>query len=87
MSRLAISGQTDKPARCPPYPQARTLSGRLGACNYLGVRLGWLSVAPEVLEAARRQLGVAHRRLDRAMAQVRLQRPGVGATVGEHIPG
>jgi hypothetical protein len=35
--------------------------------------------ALEVLEAARRELGIAHRRLDASVTKVRLQRADVGA--------
>jgi hypothetical protein len=38
---------------------------------------------PEVLEAGRRQLGVAHCVLDVAVAQIGLQRPGIDAVIGE----
>ena len=38
---------------------------------------------PEVLEPSRRQLGVSHRVLDVAVAEVSLQRPGVQDGVGE----
>ena len=38
---------------------------------------------PEVLEAGRRQLGVAHRVLDVAVAQIGLQRAGIDAVIGE----
>jgi hypothetical protein len=38
---------------------------------------------PEVLESIRHQLGVVHRMLDVLVAEVRLQRPGVVALVGE----
>src|SRR5258707_9988250 len=41
------------------------------------------SVPPEVLEARRRQFGVAHGVLDVAMAEVRLQDARVGALVGK----
>ena len=41
------------------------------------------SVAPEVLEARGRQLGVAHGVLDVAMAEIRLQGADVGALVGK----
>ena len=41
------------------------------------------SVAPEVLEARGRQLGVAHGVLDVSMAKVRLQCARVGALVGK----
>ena len=39
--------------------------------------------SPEVLEPARRQLGVSHRVLDVAVAEVSLQRPGIVALVGQ----
>ena len=38
---------------------------------------------PEVLEAGRRQLGVAHRVLDVAVPQIGLQRAGIDAVIGE----
>jgi hypothetical protein len=38
---------------------------------------------PKVLEPGRRKLGVAHRVLDVAMAEVGLQRAGIVAGVGE----
>jgi len=41
--------------------------------------------SPQVLKAAWRQFGVTHGRLDRAMAQVCLQRPGVGALVRQCV--
>ena len=39
--------------------------------------------SPEVLEPARRQLGVSHRVLDVAVAEVSLQRSGIVALVGQ----
>src|SRR5262249_7556303 len=41
------------------------------------------SILPEVLEARGRQLGVAHRVLDVAVAQIGLKRPGIDAVIGE----
>ena len=41
------------------------------------------SVVPEVLEAGRRQLGVAHRVLDVLVAEIGLQGPRVEAVIGE----
>ena len=38
---------------------------------------------PEVLEAGRRRLGVAHRMLDVAVPEISLQRPGIDAVIGE----
>ena len=38
---------------------------------------------PKILEPARRQLGVSHRVLDVAVAEVSLQRPGIVALVGQ----
>ena len=38
---------------------------------------------PEVLEAGRRQLSIAHCVLDVAVAQIGLQRPGIDALIGE----
>jgi hypothetical protein len=43
------------------------------------VMLGKL--APQVLKAAWRELGIAHRRLDASMTKVRLQRACIGALV------
>ena len=41
------------------------------------------SIPPEILEAARRRLGVAHRVLDVAVPEVRLQRAGIDAVIGQ----
>src|SRR5262249_41607181 len=41
------------------------------------------SIVPEVLEAGRRQLSIAHCVLDVAVAQIGLQRPGIDALIGE----
>src|SRR5215467_10096688 len=41
------------------------------------------SIVPEVLEAGRRQLGVAHRVLDVAVPEISLQRTGIDAVIGE----
>ena len=38
---------------------------------------------PEVLEAGRRQLGVAHRVLDVLVSQIGLQRASIDAVIGE----
>jgi hypothetical protein len=40
---------------------------------------------PQILKAARRQFGVSDRTLDRAMAQIRLQRPGVSTLVRQRV--
>ena len=44
-----------------------------------------MSLAPEVLEPVRRQLGVAHRVLDVLVPEPCLQRPGVVAGVGPRV--
>jgi len=44
-----------------------------------------LRSAPEILEAIRRKLGVAHRVLDILVAEPRLQRPGVMAGIGQRV--
>src|SRR6516165_2392485 len=50
-----------------------------------GVKDPFLDVRPEVLEPMRRQLGVAHRVLDVLVTEVRLQRLGVVASIGQGI--
>ena len=47
------------------------------------ISLGDRSIAPEVLETGRRQLGVAHRVLDVLVAEIGLQRAGIDAVIGE----
>ena len=46
-----------------------------------------LGFSPDVFEAAGRERGVPDRALDRAMTQVRLQRPCVGPLVGQGVSG
>ena len=67
-----------------------TLAGAENTSVYWIGGLGWDSwrgffiataSAPQVLKAARRQLCVAHRRLDTAMPEIRLQRTCIGAFV------
>jgi hypothetical protein len=43
--------------------------------------------APDVLEPSWRKLRVAHRALDRAVAEVGLQGPGIGSPIGQGIAG
>ena len=47
---------------------------------------GPLVLSPEILEPARRQLGVSHRMLDIAMAQVGLQCPRIMALLARAKP-
>jgi len=44
-------------------------------------------LAPQVLKAARRKFGIAHRRLDTSMTKVRLQRARIGALVRQDKAG
>jgi hypothetical protein len=44
-----------------------------------------LAPPPNVLEPTGRQRGIARGRVDRAMAEVSLQRPGIDALVGQRI--
>ena len=44
------------------------------------------TLLPKVFETTGRQFCIAHRRLDRAVAEISLQSPGVGALVRQHIP-
>ena len=43
------------------------------------------SVAPEIAEPIRRQLGIANRVLNALMAQVVLKRPGVAPVIGQLV--
>ena len=47
------------------------------------ISLAGRSIVPEILEAGRRQLGVAHRVLDVAVPEIGLQRTGIDAVIGE----
>jgi hypothetical protein len=49
------------------------------------VLIRWPLDPPEIFEPRRRQFGVAHRVLDIFVAEIRLQRPGVVAFVGERV--
>jgi hypothetical protein len=44
---------------------------------------GRRSIAPEILETSRRQLGVAHRVLDVLVSQIGLKRARIDAVIGE----
>jgi hypothetical protein len=42
-------------------------------------------LAPDVLKSSRRKLGVTDGRLDRAMPEIGLQRPGIGSPISQRI--
>jgi len=55
-----------------------------GACRHWGPRRYPIArSAPEILEAVRRQLGIAHGVLDIPVTEIGLQRPGIVPLVGQ----
>jgi hypothetical protein len=44
------------------------------------------TLPPNVFEPIRRQRGIPRRRIDRAMAQIGLERAGIDALVGQGVP-
>ncbi len=51
----------------------------------VSIRLGLLSIPPEILEPLRRKLGVSHRVLDVLVPEVVLQRASIVSLVGELV--